>query len=336
MNHTNATRRALILGDIEGITGVDDWRHIMGGHPGYDEACRAYEADINAAVAGLLEGGASEVLVIDTHAAGTNVRAEHLRGCRLIGGPSIMGRIEEALAIGVDALVLLGFHAAAGTQDGFVPHSFAVQTRSWLNGKLAGEPAFYAHLGGAHSIPTILISGDRQTIDQLRLFIPDVPAVQTKESSSPFLSASFDAESTRNEIAQTVCRAFKGRASIAPCTAGNPIELRIEAQTGVAARLIATIPGMVPGDGRVSTFAGPWSDVWRAFITANSLAALATIAGGSWYFGPIADSLIGAYAAELGETAKKQIGAFYARQFSPPWGPACPPELVPWGEETGS
>src|SRR4051812_34078397 len=87
-----STGRALILGDIEGITGVDDWRWIIGGFPGYDEACRAYEADVNAAVQGLFKGGAREVLVVDTHAGGTNVQGENLRDCRLIGGPSIMGR----------------------------------------------------------------------------------------------------------------------------------------------------------------------------------------------------------------------------------------------------
>lgn len=333
MSTGQPTGRALILGDIEGITGVDDWRHIIGGHPGFDAACRAYEADANAAAEGLLAGGASEVFVVDTHASGANVRAENLRGCRLIGGPSIMGRIDEAFAAGVDALVLLGFHAAAGTPDGFVPHSFAVQTRSWLNGTLAGEPAFYAHLAGDHGVPTIAITGDAQTVGQLRAFVPAARAVQTKTSASPFRSSSHDPETTRRAIRDTVAAAYRERAAIPPCAPTAPIELTIEAQTDVAATLIATIPGMEPASARrTATYRGAWSEVWRAFVTANSLAALATIAGGSWYFGPIAGGLGGRYAAALGDAGHPIVGAFYAEQFSPPWGPACPPELVPWGE----
>jgi D-amino peptidase len=336
MSERVGTDRVLILGDIEGITGVDDWRHIMGGHPGYDEACRAYEADLNAAAAGLLAGGAAEVLVVDTHAAGLNVRAENLPGCRLIGGPSIMGRIDEAFAIGVDALVLLGFHVAAGTPDGFVPHSFAVQTRSWLDGKLAGEPAFYAHLAGDHGIPTIAITGDAQTIAQLRDFVPAAHAAQTKASTSPWRASSFDPASTHGNIAATLSLAYRDRNAIPPCAAASLITLKIEAQTDVASKLIATIPGMVAADGRISTFAGAWPEVWRAFITANSLAALAASAGGSWYFGAIADSLTARYANALGDGAKSHTGAFYAAQFSPPWGPPCPPDLIPWNADASS
>jgi D-amino peptidase len=325
----------LILGDIEGITGVDDWRHIMSGYPGYDAACRNYEADVDAAVAGLRAGGADEVLVVDTHAAGTNVRAENLHDCRLIEGPSIMGRIDEAFAAGVDAVVLLGFHAAAGTPDGFVPHSFAVQTRSWLDGKLAGEPAFYALLAGSHGVPVIAITGDAQTIAQTRLFAPDARAVQTKTSTSPWLSSSNAPDPTRQAIRDALAAAYRERASIPPSTPGDPLTLAIEAQTEVAATLIATIPGMAQADEpRTATYRSAWPELWRAFITANSLAALATIAGGSWYYGPISSGLNRRYASALADAAKPLAGAFSAEQFSPPWGSACPAELIPWNETT--
>lgn len=333
MGERAAAGRALILGDIEGITGVDDWRHIIHGHPGYREACDAYEADVNAAVEGLHAGDAREVLVVDTHAAGRNVRAENLHGCRLIDGPSIMGRIDEAFEIGVDALVLLGFHAAAGTPDGFVPHSFAPQTCSWLDGKLAGEPAFYAHLAGARSIPTIAITGDAQTIVQLRDFVPDARAVQTKTSTSPWLATSSEPITTRREIVQTVAAAYRDRCSIAPCVLPEMLTLTIEAQSDIAATLISTIPGMEPAGVRTASIQGSWPELWRAFIVANSLANLATTAGGSWYFGSIGGALVTRYAVALAGDAQAIAGAFMAEQFSPPWGPACPRELVPWNEQ---
>lgn len=325
--------RALIIGDIEGITGVDDWRHIMDGHPGYDEACRNYEADVNAAVQGLRAGGAGDVLVVDTHSAGGNIQAENLHDCRLIGGPSIMGRLDQAFADGVEAVVLLGFHAAAGTPDGFVPHSFAVQTRSWLDGKLAGEPAFYALLAGAAGIPVIAVTGDAQTIHQLRDFAPDAHPVQTKTSDSPWQSTSRDAASTRTEITRVVQDAFRERASIQPAVPPPTLTLTIEAQSEVAATLIGTIPGMAPAAApRTHTYSAAWPDLWRAFIAANSLAALSTMAGGSWYYGPIAGGLGRRALDSLEEAARPITGAFYAEQFSPPWGPACPPELRPWNE----
>jgi D-amino peptidase len=269
------------------------------------------------------------VLVVDTHAAGTNLAPEHLEGCRLVQDPSILARIETAFDEGVDALVLLGFHAAAGTRDGFVPHSFAVQTRSWLSGHLAGEPAFYALLAGERGVPTVMITGDRQTIEQLRPFAPDAHAVETKRSLSPWKAESFDPPATRAEIRSTAARAYRNRAVIAPSVLADPIDLIVETQTEVPARLVAGVPGMARAEGRTCVFRGNWSEVWRAFVTANSLAALATAAGGSWYHGPMPGSLVERLREAAGDAGQGALGAFYAQQFSPPWGDPCPPEAMP-------
>jgi hypothetical protein len=106
--------------------------------------------------------------------------------------------------------------------------------------------------------------------------------------------------------------------------------LMVEAQNDVAATLIAGIPGMVAQDNRSATFTGQWPEVWRAFVTANSLAALSAAAGGSWYFGPIEGSLVQGLSLAAGrDAAVAASGVFVAGQFSPPWGPACPPESMP-------
>jgi D-amino peptidase len=325
-----ATGRVLILGDIEGIIGVDDWRQIFPGGAGYAAACAAYAADVNAAVRGLRSGGSTDVLLVDTHAAGTNLAGQDLIGCRPIDGPSMLGRIGAAFDDGVDALVLLGFHAAAGTPDGFVPHSFAPATRSWIDGDLAGEPAFYALMAGARGVPTILITGDAQTIAQLTPFAPNAHAVQTKTSRSPWSSASHDVSVARAALERTAAEAFRQRGAMTPAAVRSEMTLTVEAQNDVAVALIAGIPGMVRKDDRISTYTGPWPELWRAFVTANSLAALSAAAGGSWYFGTIGGSLVERLSSTAAsDAAFTASGGFYAAQFSPPWGPACPPELVP-------
>jgi D-amino peptidase len=321
--------RALILGDIEGIVGVDDWRDIMSGTAGYAAACHNYAADVNATIAGLRQGGASEVLVVDTHAAGTNLSEGDIVDAELIGGPSVLGRIEAAIERDVDALAMVGFHAAAGTNDSFVPHSFNPQTRSWLNGLVAGEPPFYALLLGAAEVPTVLVSGDRRTIEQLLPFAPAVHGVETKAALSPFVARSFDPVATRAALTAAAAEAYRDRADVTPSVFPDPIELTIEARHDVGASLIATIPGMIPADGRRAIFSGPWPEVWRAFITANSLAALSATAGGSWYYGSIGGSLVDRLGTAAGDRAWTAQGPFYAEQFSPPWGVACPPEAMP-------
>jgi D-amino peptidase len=320
--------RAVILGDIEGIIGVDDWRQIFPGAPGYAAACRAYAADVNACARGLLAGGADEVLLVDTHAAGTNLDTEEIPHCRAFRAPNMMGRVAAAFDEGIDALVLLGFHAAAGTGDGFVPHSFAPATRSWIDGQLAGEPAFYALMAAARAVPTVLITGDAQTIEQVRPFAPLARAVQTKESGSPWAATSFDPDKTRLAIERTAAGAYRSRRDRAVELPPPTLTLTVEAQTDVGAELIQTIPGMTDAEGRSATFTGAWPDVWRAFVTANSLATLAAAAAGSWFFGPIENSLVEGLANAAGERAVAARNNYFAAQFSPPWGPACPPHLI--------
>lgn len=321
--------RALILGDVEGVVGVDDWRDIMAGSAGYPAACRAYAADVTAAVRGLRAGGAAEVLVVDTHAAGLNLVDQRLVGCELIQDPSILVRIERAFAADVAAVVLIGFHAAAGTPDGFVPHSFGVQTRSWLDGRLIGEPGFYALEAGHRGVPTLLVTGDTQTIDQLHPFAPGARGVQTKAAISPWRAASFEPLATRDAIESACADAYRSRGEIAPAVLAEPMTLTVEAQTEVGARLIQGMPGMTEADGRAATFRGAWPEVWRAFVTANSLAMLVATAGGSWYHGPVPGSLVERLAAAAGTAAAPSQRAFSAALFSPPWGEACPPEAMP-------
>ncbi|HKG24090.1 MAG TPA: M55 family metallopeptidase [Thermomicrobiales bacterium] len=326
---SGTTGRVLILGDIEGIVGVDDWRQIFSSHAGYGDACRDYAEDVNATVRGLRASGATEVLLVDTHAAGTNLAGQELIGCRAFEEPSILGRIDAAIDEGVDALILLGFHAAAGTTDGFVPHSFAPATRSWIDGDLAGEPAFYALMADARGVPTILITGDAQTIAQLSPFVPGALFVQTKTSHSPWSTTSMERTAARDAIERTAADAYRGRISIVPPLRPT-MTLTIETQNDVAARLIAGIPGFAQVDAGTAEFNGRWAELWRAFVTANSLAALSAAVGGSWYFGPIEGSLVERLTHAAGTQAAAQAsGGYFAAQFSPPWGPACPPEAMP-------
>ena len=65
--------------DLEGITGVVSLdKQTEPGSPGYQEARELLMLDVNAAVEGALEGGASEVLIYDMHCSGLNMLPDRL------------------------------------------------------------------------------------------------------------------------------------------------------------------------------------------------------------------------------------------------------------------
>lgn len=170
-----------IFCDMEGISGITQREHVMQGSALYPLGCKLMEMDINACVDGCFQAGAEKVIVRDGHGAGINVspleidpRAELIQGrsgtCRFPG-------IDDC-----DALILLGYHAMAGTKDAVLEHTYSSASiqNMWLNGKLVGEFAIDATIAAEHGVPTIMTSGDDKLCAEAKDFLPDVVACQVK------------------------------------------------------------------------------------------------------------------------------------------------------------
>ena len=128
--------KILISVDIEGIAGVVHPEQTRPGNPEYERARRQMTAEASAAVAGAFEGGASAVVVNDSHGDFRNLLAEEIdaRAELLLGKPRELG-----MMAGVDqncvAVFLVGWHAKARTA-GVLAHTmngfaFARVTRRW-------------------------------------------------------------------------------------------------------------------------------------------------------------------------------------------------------------
>ena len=70
--------KILIACDMEGITGVVNWDQVTPGHDEYTRFRKIMTQDVNAAVKGAYDGGATEVIVADGHWNGTNILVEEL------------------------------------------------------------------------------------------------------------------------------------------------------------------------------------------------------------------------------------------------------------------
>lgn len=70
--------RVLISADMEGATGTTWPGDVLPGTPGWERMRRLLTGDVNACVAGLFNGGVSEVLVNEAHDTQRNVLLEEL------------------------------------------------------------------------------------------------------------------------------------------------------------------------------------------------------------------------------------------------------------------
>src|SRR5579875_1525859 len=148
--------------DMEGIAGVATGADTTPGAPHYGYCRELMTAECNAAIEGCYAGGASEVIVNDSHDGMLNLiqrqldrRARVIRGSRKPLG--MMQGIDEATA----ATMFIGYHARTGN-DGVLNHTMRGQDVQgvFLNGEPAGELRLNAALAGWHGIPVALITGD--------------------------------------------------------------------------------------------------------------------------------------------------------------------------------
>ena len=115
--------KIFISADIEGVAGVVVPQHGAPGNPEYESARRLMTQEVNAAIAGAFEGGATEVLVNDSHGPMTNLLPEELdpRAELILGRPK-PGGMFAGLTKDHAGAFCTGYHSGAG-RHGILSHT---------------------------------------------------------------------------------------------------------------------------------------------------------------------------------------------------------------------
>jgi D-amino peptidase len=179
--------RVAICVDMEGVSGIFVWEQVTGGNPQYmGEGRQLLTQEINAAVRGARKAGATEVVVMDLHGAGNGFSFKSILleeadpGAEyFLGGPWM--RYTKVFEDGCDAVLLVGAHAMAGTEDGVLCHTMSSESwyNAWINDTLVGESGLCAAICGHWSAPVAFVSGDQATCDEVQALLGPqvVPAV---------------------------------------------------------------------------------------------------------------------------------------------------------------
>jgi D-amino peptidase len=222
--------RIYVCTDLEGASGVYHFAQTR--ERGTPEALQAAEylmGDIAAVVRGLREGGASEIIVRDGHGGGANF-LPHLMapGARYIVGralPYWMYGLDRSF----DGLVLLGFHAMCGTEDGVLNHtqSSKAECRYWYNGVESGELAQCGAVAGHLGVPPILVTGDEATCREARRFFgPACVTVAVKKGIHREAAVLYPFEETRQALYESAVRAIHNLPRCKPYRLKMPVKAK--------------------------------------------------------------------------------------------------------------
>ena len=221
--------RVYIMTDMEGISGVCRKGHVSGGDPLYAAGRRYMTWDINACIEGCFDGGATEVVAHDCHGGSGNILWDELdpRGQYVIGPPG--GRRFDAIET-FDGLILLGYHAMAGTREAILEHTMAsrVWQNFWLNGRKCGEIGIDSAIAGEHGVPTIMVSGDDKTCREAEEFIPGVVTAPVKTGLALEGGRLLSVKAAHRLIAERAAQAVQSIGSIEPIRTEPPVTMRLE------------------------------------------------------------------------------------------------------------
>lgn len=217
-----------IMVDLEGSSGISGEHYNTAG-PLNELGKRFMADDVNACIEGCCRTGATEILVKDAHGGGFNLTRDVVDSrADLIDGDT--PRMRFADIEGSAGLILLGYHAMAGTLGAVLDHTFSpgfIQN-IWLNGKKAGEIAIDAAIAAEHGVPTIMVSGDDKTCLEARDWIPGVITCETKKGYSKNGARLMALDKAHHLIEARTIEAVKKCATIPLLELRRPVALRRE------------------------------------------------------------------------------------------------------------
>lgn len=204
--------KILIATDMEGITGVTTWDHVTPGHAEYARFRRLMTQDVNAAIRGVMDAGADEILIADGHWNGSNILVEELdpRARLNTGSPSpfsMMQGIDES----VDGVMFVGYHARNGTPNAILDHTWSSKTVAnvWLNDILTGEYGLNGAVAGHFGVPVIMVSGDQTACAQVAELLGDMEMAVVKQATSRFAADCLTPQASQELICVTAMRAIE-------------------------------------------------------------------------------------------------------------------------------
>jgi len=183
-------------------------------------------------VDGLLEGGATQVVVWDGHDGGRTLSVLDIHPkARLLTGRPVSPTLE--LDPSYSAVVFIGQHAMAGAERGILSHSYSslgIQNM-WVNSKPVGEIGGRVMLAGTFGIPAVMLSGDTAACKEIHDLVPQAECAEVKSGVSRTAGYMLSHPAACALIREKARRAMERLNEFKPYQISGPVELKVEFTT---------------------------------------------------------------------------------------------------------
>lgn len=270
--------RVYISVDAEGISGIFKLSQTVPGQPDYGFCRSMMINDVNAAIRGAFNAGATEVVVNDAHNLGDNIQIDKMDSrAKLISGTDRPLSMMEGIDRGFDAVLMVGYHSSKGDK-GVISHTYFYNlVEATINKVPVGEYQINGLLAGYFNTPLVFISGDHELVNHAVKNVPGIYSTITKEAIGGHSAMCYHPDVTQKSIEENVEKALRNykKDNIKPLTLGtDKIELEIQFPTIGNAGYASDIPGFeLIKPNRVRLVADNYLDMFKSFYNAIRLAA---------------------------------------------------------------
>ena len=192
-----------IITDMEGVDGIFDFelQCLPDKSPRWPESRKLLTEEVNAAVDGLLQGGATEVVVWDGHWDGDNLSVLDIHPkARLLTGTHKAFDLDPSYS----ALIFIGQHAIRWEIGLEVMHA------------------------GSYGIPAIMLSGDTAACKEIADLIPKVECAEVKSGVSRSAGLMLPHPVACALIREKARRAIERLPEFKPYKVSGPVDLKVE------------------------------------------------------------------------------------------------------------
>jgi D-amino peptidase len=243
--HAQSGKKIFISADMEGISGISGSDQLSATGAEYGRSRKMMADDVNAAIRGARSGGATTIVVNDSHGSMRNLRLEDLeQGVHLISHSFKRSGMMEGLDDSFDAAIFIGYHAKAGHPGGLFAHTGSGVVRDVrVNGRSLGEGGLNTMVAAWYGVPVALVTGDDVAVKQVAEVATNAKLVAVKRAINPRAVELRPFKDVHAEIERAAAEGVRGAKKFPP---RRDASYKVEVQFNEVAipEVAESLPGM--------------------------------------------------------------------------------------------
>jgi D-amino peptidase len=271
--------RIYISADGEGISGIVSAREMHQSGSDFYRFRQRMTQDVNAAIQGAFEGGATEVLVNDSHWSALNLIYEELdeRAEVILGGNKRLCMMEQVEHF--DGVFFIGYHAKVGHSNGIANETMLgyEMYEMRMNGRPVGEMEINAAIAGHFGVPVIMASGDDCMEREAKESFGDIEVAVVKHAIDKWSARCLSSKRSLSLIRERAKRAVERIYDFRPYVVDGPVELEIEWTSTAACKKASLVPGAYMKSPRSIAYQGDnIIEAWQGIYACMNIGSLAS------------------------------------------------------------